>query len=97
MILLVTVVHPIDVEAHPTVPPGWRWAAMVGEGAFSDMDRCANAGWCPTEGEAVAEGDQNAATAVRALRLSGVPVEYRGVIHLDHDPIPPGGDRVSFA
>jgi hypothetical protein len=95
MVLLTTVVHPIDVETHPSVPPGYRWAVMLGPDP-TDMDRCANAGWCPTRGEAEREGDQNAATATRALQLVHALARYGGVHHLDHDPIPTGGDRLNF-
>lgn len=93
---LVCFVHPIDVDAHPSVLPGHRWAVMMGIGAPSDLPRCANAGWAPDAKSAEAEGDQNLATAVRVLQFYGLPAEYGGVIHLDQDPIPAGADRVSF-
>jgi hypothetical protein len=95
VILLSCVVHPIDVDAHPTVPPGYRWAVMVGQGAPSDVQRCANAGWAPSAAAAEAEGDQNAATATRAMQLTGALARYGGVIRLDYDPIPAGGDRLN--
>jgi hypothetical protein len=97
MVLLSCLVHPIDTAAHPTVPPGWRWAVMVGQGAAGDLSRCANAGWCPSAATAEQEGDQNAATATRVLHILGVPASYGGVFHLDHDPIPAGGDRLHVA
>lgn len=87
------VVHPIDTAVHPTVPPGWRWAVMLGDGSPSDMDRCANAGWCPSRGEASLEGEMVAVTATKALRAFGVPVSLR-TLTLDSDPIPAGGDRI---
>ena len=96
MILLSCLVHPIDVKAHPTQPPGFRWAVMVGVGPDDDLDRCVNAGWCPTRQSAEAEGDQNAATAARVLQLAGLPGRYGGVRHTDHDPIPAGRDRVNI-
>lgn len=92
---LICYVHPIDVELHRTVPPGYRWAVMVGPGSPSDVDRCANAGWAPDARTAEAEGDQNAATAARAAQLLGLPVRYAGVQHLDYDPIPPGADQLN--
>lgn len=87
------VVHPIDVDRHPTVPAGWRWAVHVGGGSPSDTACVANAGWAPDERLATAEGEQNAATAAEACRMFGVPVDYR-LLRLDSDPIPTGTDRV---
>lgn len=97
MLLVTCIVHPIDAEAHSTIPAGWRWAVMIGEGAPSDVDRCANAGWAPTAAGATAQGDQNAATATRALQLAGMDGRYAGAIRLHHDPIPAGADRINFA
>lgn len=94
--ILKTVVHPIDTAAHPTVPPGFRWAVMVGDVDPADTARCANAGWCPTVGEAQAEGDQNAATAARVMQLLGGDVHYAGVVRLASDPIPAGADRLNI-
>lgn len=88
------VVHPIDTEAHPTVPPGWRWAVMLGAAPLEDMDACANAGWCPTEREAWLEGEMVAVAVAKALRAYGVPADYR-TLALERDPIPAGADRVS--
>lgn len=95
-VLLICYVHPVDPKAHPTIPPGFRWAVMVGQGAPSDVDRCANAGWAPDARSAEMEGDQNAATAARATQLAGLDARYGGVIHLGYDPIPPGADRLNF-
>jgi hypothetical protein len=95
-----TVVHPIDTAVHPTVPEGFRWAVMVGPCPPGDMSRCANAGWCPTPDEAIAEGDQNGATTTRALRLAGHNVRYGEavqVMQLDYDPIAPGNDPTFVA
>lgn len=89
--VVVLVVHPIDTAAHPMTPPGWRWAVMLGVGAFSDLARCPNAGWCPTQHEAMSEGEMVAVTVVKALRMVGLPVDYR-VTQTPVDPIPPGGD-----
>jgi hypothetical protein len=96
VVLLKCVIHPINTEAHPTVPPGFRWAVMVGDADPGDTGRCANAGWCPTSGEAQAEGDQNAATAARAMQLLGVDVRYAGVVRLASDPIPPDADQLNL-
>lgn len=88
------VVHPIDTEAHPSVPPGWRWAVMAGAGTSpANVALCANAGWEPTEGEARLTGETVGVAAAKALRLHGIPATY-GVLALDHDPIPAGGDRL---
>ena len=100
IITVYTAVHPIDTTAHPTVPAGFRWAVMLGPCPPSALDNCANAGWCPTREEAAAEGDQNGATATRALRLAGLNVRYGDavqVLHLDHDPIPAGDDPLHVA
>ncbi len=75
------------------MPPGWRWAVQVGGTPPTDLDYCANAGWCPTETEAWLEGEMVAAAAVKALRMFGIPAAYRR-LPLDHDPIPAGGDRL---
>lgn len=95
VVLLTCLVHPIDAEAHPT-SPGWRWAVMVGDGPPDNLDRCANAGWAPDARSAELEGDQNGATATRAMQILGLPAQYRGVVHLDRDPIPAGADRLNF-
>jgi hypothetical protein len=89
------VVHPIDTDRHPSVPPGWRWAVQLGGTAPSDMAGCVNAGWCPTRGEASLEGEMVAVTVVKALRAFGIPAAF-GALHLDSDPIPAGGDRISI-
>jgi hypothetical protein len=95
VVLLKCVIHPIDTAAHPTVAPGFRWVVMLGDVDPADTAWCANAGWCPTVGEAQAEGDQNAATAARAMQLLGIDVRYAGIHRLASDPIPPGADRLN--
>lgn len=95
MVLLTVIIHPIDTAAHPTVPPGYRWALMLGGGNPADLDRCANAHWAPTREGAEMEGDRNGASATRALQMVGFPARYAGVQHLDHDPIPAGTDRLN--
>lgn len=87
-------VHEVDTTAHPTVPPGWRWAVHAGGGRPADLSLCVNAGWCPTRNEALFEGERNAATAVKACRVFGVPVEYRQR-DLAADPIPAGCDFIN--
>lgn len=86
------VVHPIDREQHPTYPPGWRWAVMVGARPPADLDYCVNAGHATTEAEALLVGEQNGASATKALRLLGVPVRY-SVMNLAWDPIPASADE----
>jgi len=93
--LITLVIHPIDTEKHPTVPPGWRWAVMVGDGPYDDMNRCAEARYNPTEAEADLEGEMVAVAVVKALRIAGLPAGCR-TEHLDHDPIPAGGDHISI-
>lgn len=88
------VIHPIDTAAHPTVPPGWRWAVQLGGTRPSDTDGCVNAGWCPSQREASLEGEQVSVTVVKALRAYGIPAAF-AVLQLDNDPIPAGADRVS--
>ena len=84
-------VHPIDPEAHPTVPPGWRWAVHLG----GDPRRaCLNAGWCPSRNEAALEGEMVGVTVAKALRHAGTPTEYC-VRDLSDDPIPAGFDFIT--
>jgi len=90
---ITVLVHPIDTSAHPSIPPGFRWAVYIGDGSWSDMQRCVNAGWCPTQGEAAMEGEAVGMTAVKAGRAYGLPLSY-AVTTLDHDPIPAGADRI---
>lgn len=85
------VVHPVDTAAHPTYPAGWRWAVQVGGTGPADLERCAGAGHCPTESEAAFYGEQCGSTAVKALRVLGVPARY-GVLRLGYDPIPAEAD-----
>lgn len=87
------VVHPVDTLAHPDVPPGWRWAVQVGGGPPHDLQRCANAGWCPTEREARLEGAVCAAGVLNALAMLGHQMAGR-VLVLDFDPIPASEGRV---
>lgn len=95
MVLLTVFVHAVDNAAHPTIPPGYRWALMVGDGPPGALELCANAHWAPTQLEAATEGDRNGASATRVLQMLGTSARYRGVIVLDHDPIPAGEDRIN--
>lgn len=95
--VVTVVVHPIETTRHPNIPPGWRWAVMIGDGPPGDVNRCANAGWAPDRTAALSEGDRCGATAVRALRITGAPFAYTDPLILDHDPIATGDDRLHFA
>ena len=88
-------VHPIDVRAHPSVPPGWRWAVHLGEGHPSGLDLCMNAGWCPTPGEAAMEGEMVGVAVAKALRTFGVEASYT-VTTLEIDPIRSGADPAAI-
>jgi hypothetical protein len=93
--VVTTFVHAINAAAHPSIPPGWRWAVHLGDPDPERLDGCANAGWCPTENEAALEGEMVAVTVVKSLRMFGIPVEYQ-LVRLDRDPIPVGADLVSL-
>lgn len=91
MTVPVTVVcHPIDSDKHPTIPPGWRWCAMLGTEPWDEQRRMLNAGWCPQRNEAMVEGEAVGVAAAKALKMVGNEVDYK-VVELDHDPIPPEG------
>jgi hypothetical protein len=93
---IVTIVHPINTDRHPSNAPGWRWAVMVGDGPYSEISRCANAGRAETQDQAMWSGDTCAATAVRAVRILGLPVGYAGVITLLDDPIPAEANQLNI-
>jgi hypothetical protein len=89
-------VHPIDTDAHPMIPPGWRWAVHAGAQPPPDnLERCLNAGWCPTRNEACVEGEAVGTAVAKALGYYlGVPptsVAYL-LYELERDPIPRGVD-----
>jgi hypothetical protein len=92
---ITVVVHPIDTAAHPSTPPGWRWAVQVGGSQPDDVEHCANAGWAPTLQEAQMQGEACGATACKAARMFGIPAEFV-LATLDHDPIPAGRDQINF-
>lgn len=83
---MVTVtVHPIDVDAHPTIPPGYRWAVGLDGHTL-------NAGWEPSRSSAAMAGEAAGVCAVRAAILCGADVSLK-TIHLGHDPIPASADH----
>lgn len=86
------VVHAINTDAHPLIPPGYRWAVHAGTD-WADLGSCLNAGWCPTSQEAAIAGEAAALVGARVARLLGVLVDP-GTTYLDHDPITHGNDRV---
>ena len=84
---MVTVwIHQVDTARFPDVPEGWRWCVAMGDDP-SDTRTWCNAGWAPTATEAEVEGEQNAATSLNALALTGVPTTRR-TVRLEHDPCP---------
>lgn len=96
MVPIFPLVHPVDREQHPTYPEGWRWAVMVGEGPFSDVARCVNAGHCTDRDKALEEADRHAATAAATAQVVAAQVLgglTRPLIELDHDPIPAEADH----
>jgi hypothetical protein len=83
-------VHQIDGDAHPSVPPGYRWAVHLG-GNPHDLRSCLNAGWCPSEQVAGLEGEAVGVAVVKALRMCGVECRYAALRRLDVDPTPVEG------
>lgn len=90
---VVVYLHPIDADAHPSTGGGWRWAVHVGGQGPSDVRYCANAGRAVNRQQGALIGESHGAAAAKALRILGVPVVYRGVVDLDHDPIPRDYDQ----
>lgn len=84
--------HPISPKAHPTVPPGFRWAVYIGEN-WADLNTCLNAGWEPTIEQAALAAEAGAVCAAKVALLHGTEVDGRSV-RLDHDPIEQGNDRI---
>ena len=81
------VVHPVDVELHPTVPAGYRWAVMVGGRPPTDLGYCVQAGHDPRQDLALVAGEMVGTACVQTLRRLGSPGRY-GVLRLDYDPLP---------
>jgi len=88
---VIVVVHPVDVVAHPTYPPGFRWCVMVGGRPPTDLDYCTQAGHEPTIDVALAIGEMVGVAVVKGLRLMGCPAAY-GKLILAEDPMPPESD-----
>lgn len=86
-------VHQVDTDVHTTVPPGWRWAVHLGANP-TNLAQCLNAGWSPNRLDAEFEGEKVSVATVKALRMCGVACEWAPGRLLDHDPIPPHGDRL---
>jgi hypothetical protein len=74
------IVHPIDCNTHPTIPPGFRWSVEFG-------GHCLNAGWEPSRPSAAMAGEAAGVCAVRAAQMCGADVSLK-TVHLEHDPIP---------
>lgn len=90
-------VHPIDVVAHPTYAPGFRWCVMVGQpSGWADLESCVQAGWCPDRNEAAYQGEVAGSAACEAMRRLGIPCEWGGTKFLEHDPIPSEADFKSL-
>ena len=86
-------VHEVNTLAHPTVPPGWRWAVHVGDD-WADTKRCLNAGWEPTQAAALLAGEAAGVCAAKVAQLLGASgVELRSFV-LDRDPVKPGADLI---
>lgn len=90
---LYALAHPVDVEAHPSIPPGFRWAVYRSDD-WSNMTDCLGAGWAPDEGAAKWIADQAATIAVRSMRTSGVPADL-SVTSIGYDPVESGHDFVT--
>lgn len=89
------IVHPINRDVHPTYPPGFRWAVMVGSAVPTDLKFCVNAGHDYTAASAAVIGESHGAAVVKGLRIMGIRVRYN-VLHLTHDPIPAEADTLSL-
>jgi hypothetical protein len=93
-VLIGVVVHPINTLAHPSVPPGWRWAVHVGDD-WADLSTCLNAHWDRDEYSARLMGEAAAICAAKVARLLGSDVTTRSQV-LDGDPIKPGSDLIKI-
>lgn len=93
---ITVVVHPVDRKAHPTYPPGYRWAVMAGSRQPADLRYCVNSGHESTIQMASVAGESHGAAACKALRIFGIPAQY-SVIELDFDPIPMEADNLPLA
>jgi hypothetical protein len=110
-VLIGVCVHEVNTLAHPSVPPGFRWAVHVGD-SWSDLKTCLNAGWEPTHAVAAMAGEAAGVCAAKVaqlffLRMSKADIDVDVVarivgdgvqmrtFHLDHDPVRAGGDFVT--
>ena len=85
------VVHPVNTTEHPTYPPGYRWAVMVGTTDPTALECSVGAGHAADRRDASLLGETVQAAVSVALGLSGIC--YREItINLDHDPIPGSAD-----
>lgn len=91
--LIGVVVHPVDTFAHPSVPPGWRYAVHLGS-QWSDLGTCLNAGWAPDKGTAAILGEGAAVVGVRVAQVCGDQAHAR-TFELEYDPIPAGRDLIT--
>lgn len=89
---VVLVVHPVDTTEHPTYPPGYRWAVMVGTTDPVALEYCVGAGHSADCQEAALVGETVQAAVSIALGLSGIS-SHAAAINLDHDPIPGTADQ----
>lgn len=90
---VVVIVHPINLRAHPTYKPGYRWAVQIGGSAPSDLAHCCQVGRADTIDEALIAGEGCGAAVCKAARMFGVPARY-AVNRLTWDPIPPEADLI---
>lgn len=85
-------VHPINHDVHPTYPPGFRWAVMVGGVGPTDLEYCVGAGHAPTADHAALIGESHGAAVVLGLRIMTVSARY-ATVRLDYDPVPAEADH----
>ena len=91
--LLGVVVHEVNTLAHPSIPPGWRWAVHTGDN-WSDVSTCLNAGWEPSQNQALLSGEAAAVVGAKIARILGETSEVRSWV-IDRDPIRAGGDLIT--
>ena len=85
--VIAVIVHPIDIDKHPTIPAGFRWCAQFGTDA-TDVSSFLNAGWEANATDAGITGEMVASAVAKALMVLGIQRDYVGVIQLAEDPIP---------
>ena len=92
---ITVVVHPVNTDLHD-LPPGWRWAVMVGGRPPADLDHCVQAGHDPEKPAALVAGESHGVACVQAFRRLGSPARY-AVLQLDWDPLPPDAGQHPIA